>query len=75
MKYWYHRCNCRVSEIAERLELVLATIADLDVAIAQLDSDVKALIAKEPVPVDVQPQVDAVNAVDAEVQGALNPPA
>ena len=60
----------------ELLEDVLASIDDLNASIAQLDADVKALVAKgSPAPEDLQPQVDAVNAIDAEVNAAVNPPA
>ncbi len=53
--------------------ILMATTADLDAAIAKLDTDVKALIAAVGTPVDLQPQVDAVNAIDAEVLAATPP--
>ncbi len=47
----------------------MANQVELNAAIANLDADVKALIASQQ-PVDLQPQVDAVNAIDAEVKAA-----
>src|SRR5271154_2771269 len=59
------------------LRIIMATQTDVDAAIKVLDTDVKALIASIPVttpPVDLQPQVDAINAVDAEVKAATPAP-
>ena len=54
-----------------------ATIDDAIAAVSALKVSVDALIAKAgqpPVQVDLQPVVDAVNAVKAEVDAAVNPP-
>ena len=52
----------------------MAVLDDALAAIATLDADVKLLIASLAPPVDLQPAVDAVNAVDAEVKAATPPP-
>lgn len=49
----------------------MATLDDLTTAIADLKTSVDALIAKPPAAVDVQPQVDAVNAIKADVDAAV----
>src|SRR5271154_3866827 len=58
------------------LRIIMATQTDVDAAIKVLDTDVKALIASivPVVPVDLQAQVDAINAVDAEVKAATPAP-
>ena len=56
----------------------MATIEDAVAQVSVLDATVKQLIAAyqdAKAGPDAQPVVDAVNAVDAEVQAALNPPA
>ncbi len=70
MRRWWHSHHSD----RELLEGILATLADLDTAIAELKTSVDTLIAQEPVPPDVQPQVDAVNAIKAEVDAAVTPP-
>lgn len=62
-----------LDKINRKWRSVMATIADLDAAVAKLDADVQTLIASPP-QVDVQPQVDAVNAIDAKVLLATPPP-
>lgn len=62
-----------LDKINRKWRSVMATIADLDAAVAKLDADVRTLIASPP-QVDVQPQVDAVNAIDAKVLLATPPP-
>jgi hypothetical protein len=52
---------------------IMATQVELDAAIATLKTDVETLIAAQK-PVDLQPQVDAVNAIDAEVKAATPAP-
>lgn len=47
----------------------MATLADLDAALANLQTDVTALIASQK-PADVAAQVAAVNAIDATVKAA-----
>ncbi len=59
--------------INNKLRKIMATQKDLDAAIENLDTDVKALIASQ-TPVDLQPQVDAVNAIDTEVKAATPTP-
>lgn len=49
------------------------TQAEVLAALATLDTDVKALIAAQVPPVDLQPILDAVNAIDAEVKAATPP--
>lgn len=49
----------------------MATLADLDTAIANLQTDVTALIASQPKPVDVSTEVAAVNTIDAQVKAAI----
>ena len=58
--------------LTHKLDKIMEDQTVLNAAIAQLDTDVKALIASQvpPTPVDLQPQVDAVNAIDAEVKAA-----
>lgn len=51
----------------------MATLAELDAAIAECKTAVEALIAKQPPPPqepDVQAEVDAVNAITAEANQA-----
>ncbi len=69
-----HRWWNREHSERELLEGILATLADLDVAISDLKTSVDTLVAQEPTPPDVQPQVDAVNAIKAEVDAAVTPP-
>ena len=65
--------------ILHRQEGIMADFTALDAAIAQLQSDVAALIAAQVPPVDDQPAVDSaaasVTAIDATVQAALPAPA
>lgn len=61
--------------IARKLENIMAQIDDLNAAIAKLQNDVNTLLAKEPVPTDLTAPIAAVNAIDAQVEAAANPPA
>lgn len=60
-----------------KLDQIMADQTAVAAALVTLDTDVKALIASIPVatpPVDLQPQVDAINAIDAEVKAATPAP-
>lgn len=62
-------------KIGRMLEKIMAQIDDLNAAIAKLQTDVNTLLAKEPVPTDLTAPIAAVNAIDAQVEAAANPPA
>jgi len=55
-------------------ENLMASQADLDAALSKLSADVDALLALPPASVDLQAEVDAVNAIDAKVVAKLPPP-
>lgn len=52
---------------------IVATLADLEAAVARIDADIQALIAAI-TPVDFQAQVDALNAAATSAEAAVPPP-
>ena len=66
----------RLDAIDRRLKCLedkMAQIDDLNTAIANLATDIKALIAAQPKPVDLTATIAAVNSTDAEVKAAIPP--
>lgn len=68
-------------ELQERLDIMAATIADLNTAITNLQNEessletrVAALEAGSTPPADLQPQVDAINAVGTKLAALAMPP-
>lgn len=63
-----------IHRLNRKLRILMASQAELSAAIANLAVDVKSLAESVPAPVDLQPQVDAVNAIDAAVKAATPAP-
>lgn len=60
--------------LVRKVNKLMADIAALNAAIAALDAEVKAIPAPTPpVALDLQPQVDAVNAIGAELKAKFPP--
>lgn len=63
------RCGCRTNQIKSLilLEAIIATLDDVNASLDQLDQSVKDLAARIPASQDLQPVVDRVDQIKAEV--------
>ena len=69
------RISRRLKSIQRKVHTIMADIAALDTAIAAVAVKIDAIVVTPPVPVDFQPQVDAVNAIGAKIDAKFPPAA
>ncbi len=69
------RISRRLKSIQRKVHTIMADVAALDSAIAAVAVKIDAIVVPTPTPVDLQPQVDAVNALGTKLDAKFPPAA